>query len=65
MARKAQYDGTASPDGEETKMLQAFYFSDIGGESRTIMASSQEEANTLAGKLLEDMKAAKEARDSQ
>lgn len=65
MARKAQYDGTEDSDGDDTKMLKAFFFSDIGGESRTIMAENQEQATELAGKLLEDMKAAKETRDSQ
>jgi hypothetical protein len=65
MARKAQYNGTEDSDGADTKMLKAFFFSDIGGESRTIMAASQEEANEHAGKLLEDMKAAKEVRDAQ
>lgn len=61
MARKAQYNGTASPDGEATKMLVPFFFSDIGGEPRTIMAESQEEAQELAAKLIEDIKNKKQA----
>lgn len=56
MAKKAQYDGTAQSDGEETKML-VFSFSDIGGSPRSIQARTQEEANEIAAKLLEDIKA--------
>lgn len=40
-------------------MLQAFFFSDIAGESRTIMAETQEEAQEIAAKLIEDIKSQK------
>lgn len=56
MVKKAQYDGTASKEGEDTKMLTAFNFSDIGGSPRTIHARTQEEANEIASKLAEDCK---------
>jgi hypothetical protein len=65
MKNKAQYDGTAKVEGEETKMLTAFNFSDIGGSPRTIMASSQQEANEIAAKLVEDCKRQEAERAAQ
>jgi hypothetical protein len=65
MKNKAQYDGTAKVEGEETKMLTAFTFSDIGGSPRTIHARTQEEANEIAAKLAEDCKQQEEARKAQ
>lgn len=63
--KKAQYDGTANKDGEDTKMLTAFNFSDIGGSPRTIHARTQEEANELASKLAEDCKKQEAERAAQ
>lgn len=63
--KKAQYDGTANKDGEDTKMLTAFNFSDIGGSPRTIHARTQEEANEIAAKLAEDCKKQEDERAAQ
>lgn len=53
---KKEYNATETKEGEQTKMLTAFSFSNIGGAPRTIFASSQEEANSIASKLAEDCK---------
>ncbi len=64
MVKKAEYNGTAKVEGEDTKML-TFNYSDIGGSPRSIQARTQKEADEIASKLAEDCKQQEAARKEQ